>query len=160
MVNAYSRLSPTEKVNSHSTMDRDPGILAVVAPEEQPFHGQNREQIEIDEDHSTIATTSSQPPGEKAKRRFQSKQESITAFWNSLSKVWLTPRALDELDRRNRQSAGSVRTSITPDQIRETAALEHFSYQIKRFAKHGGPDLCGLRGVSKAQVISRKLLIF
>ncbi|KAI0398937.1 hypothetical protein F4802DRAFT_611271 [Xylaria palmicola] len=44
-------------------------------------------------------------------------------FWDNLSKIWLTPRALRELDRRNR---------IRPD--------------LARFARHGGPDLQHLRG--------------
>ncbi|KAM3473722.1 hypothetical protein MY8738_008228 [Beauveria namnaoensis] len=54
-------------------------------------------------------------------------------FWDSLSKVWLTPRALREKDRRN-----SLRSPAAP--IIKTAAT------LARFARRGGPDLGHLRG--------------
>ncbi|KAH9883633.1 hypothetical protein F4778DRAFT_766050 [Xylariomycetidae sp. FL2044] len=57
-------------------------------------------------------------------------------FWDSLSKVWLTPRALRELDRRN-----SIRPSTKP-----ITAEEVYSNDLGRFAGHGGPDLRHLRG--------------
>ncbi|KAM3521659.1 hypothetical protein NHJ13051_006129 [Beauveria bassiana] len=54
-------------------------------------------------------------------------------FWDSLSKVWLTSRALREKDRRN-----SLRSPAAP--IIKTAAT------LARFARRGGPDLGHLRG--------------
>ena len=80
-------------------------------------------------------------------------------FWNTLSKVWLTPRALRELDRRN--AAQSLEKGCTSD-------LEHWSRKrssvdtsqlsatslknLKRFASRGGPSLVDLRRVSQATI--------
>jgi hypothetical protein len=160
MPDARSLLSPTEEADTHSTFYKIPGLMTAVAPEDQPFCGQKRKQSAIDEEHSTTAATISQPPWKKAKRPHQSQQETNTAYWDSLSKLWLTRGALNELNRRNRQTAGLVRTSVTrrPDLSGEPTALKNRSYQLKRFARHGGPDLCDLRGVGKVQVKSRQLL--
>ncbi|CAJ2508694.1 Uu.00g137200.m01.CDS01 [Anthostomella pinea] len=57
-------------------------------------------------------------------------------FWDNLSKVWLTPRALRELDRRN--SIRPPMTTVTPEEV--------YSKDLARFARHGGPDLRHLRG--------------
>lgn len=58
-------------------------------------------------------------------------------FWDTISKVVLTSRALREIDRRhgNRSSA----TSAPPDSTVPTT--------LARFARHGGPDLRHLRAV-------------
>jgi hypothetical protein len=81
-----------------------------------------------------------------------------TTFWDSLSKIWLTERALKELDRRNAATADEPpcferenkkrltrgrlaewkRTQLTP--------VPAFGSSIRRFARHGGPDLLDLRG--------------
>jgi hypothetical protein len=59
-------------------------------------------------------------------------------FWDNLSKVCLTPRALRELDRRqNNQPAPKV---TTPDVD---------PVDLGRFARRGGPDLQHLRGVCR-----------
>ncbi|EED11587.1 hypothetical protein TSTA_107780 [Talaromyces stipitatus ATCC 10500] len=64
------------------------------------------------------------------------------AFWDNLSKVWLTHNALRELDRRNTQvptkSLQPTRSSrpVTPNEVKA----------IQRFARQGGPDLSELRG--------------
>ncbi|KAI3317910.1 hypothetical protein HD806DRAFT_550099 [Xylariaceae sp. AK1471] len=58
------------------------------------------------------------------------------AFWDNLSKVWLTPRALRELDRRNH-----IRPRLEPSPPGEVS-----SKHLARFARHGGPDLGHLRG--------------
>lgn len=57
-------------------------------------------------------------------------------FWDNLSKVWLTPRALRELDRRN-----NIRLPTKP-----TTPEEVYSKDLARYARHGGPDLQHLRG--------------
>lgn len=58
-------------------------------------------------------------------------------FWDNLSNIWLTPRALRELDRRN-----NIQSSPEP-----TPPGEVYSRDLARFARHGGPDLQHLRGV-------------
>ncbi|KAI9803830.1 MAG: hypothetical protein M1825_001710 [Sarcosagium campestre] len=82
-------------------------------------------------------------------------------FWKNLSKVWLTERALRELDRRNalvpRQERPVTRGAIAKWKGRQdrcsgttTAFLSQCSSRqleaLKRTARHGGPDLRGLRG--------------
>ena len=65
-------------------------------------------------------------------------KSSKAEFYDSLSKVWLTRRALKELDQRTRQRAPQ-----RPPSVPRRSDLK----QIQRFAKHGGPDLRDLRGV-------------
>ena len=76
-------------------------------------------------------------------------------FWNTLSKVWLTPRALREFDRRNSvpnpEQAYSTDLGVwprkrSPIDISELTAKS--SKNLKRFARHGGPSLTDLRNVS------------
>ncbi|EFX06348.1 hypothetical protein CMQ_6669 [Grosmannia clavigera kw1407] len=57
-------------------------------------------------------------------------------FWDSLSRVPLTRRALGELDRRN-----SIRGAPGPAELTASTA------DLVRFARHGGADLRHLRGV-------------
>ncbi|GAP89469.1 hypothetical protein SAMD00023353_4001120 [Rosellinia necatrix] len=57
-------------------------------------------------------------------------------FWDNLSKVWLTPRALRELDRRN--------CIAPPPKPAITEAV--YSKDLVQFASQGGPDLRHLRG--------------
>ncbi|KGQ03788.1 hypothetical protein BBAD15_g10979 [Beauveria bassiana D1-5] len=60
-------------------------------------------------------------------------------FYDDLSKVWLTPRALRELDRRN--AARPPLASRPP-----VSASSSPSTTVAQFARHGGPSLCHLRG--------------
>ncbi|OAA42070.1 hypothetical protein NOR_04919 [Metarhizium rileyi] len=57
-------------------------------------------------------------------------------FWDNLTKVWLTQRALRELDRRNNRQAHTTRCT-------ESSGV--LSLDIARFSRHGGPDLRHLR---------------
>ena len=135
--------------------------MTTTAPELQQPCGRKRKRGVTEEEHSTIAATSPQPPWKRAKRPFQSRQEANTTYWDSLSKLPFTRGALKELNRRNRETASPVRAGIIrrPDLSREPAALKNCPSQLKRFARHGGPDLRDLRGVSFAQVMSRPSLI-
>ncbi|KAF2816851.1 uncharacterized protein BDZ99DRAFT_483960 [Mytilinidion resinicola] len=45
------------------------------------------------------------PASKKQRRSHPSRSQSPAAFWDNLSKIWLTKRALRELDRRNTQAA-------------------------------------------------------
>ena len=93
------------------------------------------------------------------------------AFWDNLSKIWLTKRALGELDRRIIQATQrpyqqfSHRRPHRPVTRHALVELKEKrqNYQstannlfdcapwcskgIKLFARHGGPDLSDLRGV-------------
>ncbi len=59
-------------------------------------------------------------------------------FWDNLSKVWLTRRALRELDRRNNAQPPSAPVASAP---------AVFTSDLARFSRHGGPNLRHLRGV-------------
>ena len=89
------------------------------------------------------------------------------AFWDNLSKVWLTKRALKEFDRRNTvvespslcpKSHESLahRTSPKPKRHSQTSQSTPYDFfhhatkntnYIKQFARHGGPNLTDIRGV-------------
>ncbi|KAK1826339.1 hypothetical protein QBC39DRAFT_23048 [Podospora conica] len=62
-------------------------------------------------------------------------------FWDSLSKVWLTSRALRELDRRNNLTA-----LPGPGPNPPAPAPAVWTADLVRFARQGGPDLCHIRG--------------
>ncbi|KAL9123877.1 MAG: hypothetical protein Q9217_006736 [Psora testacea] len=135
--------------------------MTTVAPANLPSCGRKRKRTAAEEEHSTIAATSPQPPWKRAKKPFQSQQEANTAYWDSLSKLWCTRRALKELDRRNRQTAIPVRITAARrlDLGREPDPLKYPSKQLKRFSRYGGPDLRDLTGVNLARDTSRSLLI-
>jgi hypothetical protein len=107
-------------------------------------NGESRKRLNL-ESYSLRGTS----PG-TAKRQKLSHPQSPSTFWDNLSKVWLTRNALRELDRRNNQ-----RTIIKEvDSLAYLPAndfLHHCSPQyirrIQRYARLGGPDLSGLRGV-------------
>jgi len=65
------------------------------------------------------------------------------AFWDSLSKVWLTRRALRELDRRNQSESRAHASAPAPRPDRQFSRRK----ALQRFARHGGPELGDLRGV-------------
>ncbi|KGQ07756.1 hypothetical protein BBAD15_g6917 [Beauveria bassiana D1-5] len=82
-------------------------------------------------------TTEDSPPAKRVKSTsaVQIASNFPPHFWDSLSKVWLTPRALREKDRRNgaQPPATVSAASVTPT-------------TLARFARRGGPDLGHLRG--------------
>ena len=104
------------------------------------------------------------------------------AFWDNLSKIWLTERALKELDRRNTQSSLSLphrrtRRPITRHIVAEwknkvenweptqsatdflaRCSTRHLE-RIKLLARHGGPNLSDLRGVCVFQYLLEFVLI-
>ncbi len=71
---------------------------------------------------------------------------ALTSFWDNLSRVQLTPNALREFDRRTERLSTS-----SPSRISVTE--EHYTRQVKRFARLGGPALDDIRNVSLFQQI-------
>lgn len=75
------------------------------------------------------------------------------AFWDELSKVWFTPRALRELDRRNNaDKAKRKKDDSNKKVVKKKHQTAHRAQKITtrlltQFAKDGGPDLANLRGV-------------
>lgn len=117
----------------------------------------------------------SQPQSKKQKPSHPTDgSQPPAAFWNNLSKVWLTRRALRELERRNTRPALSApcylkRRPHRPLTRRALAEQRKNSQEpaqpateflssctpnclkdIKLFARHGGPDISSLRGYTKA----------
>lgn len=88
-------------------------------------------------------TTDSSPPATNKRRKLENQQRHRTpnSFWDNLSRLWLTPRALREFDRRTEWPA-------TPVPLERTGKEDIDLVQLKRFARHGGPSLDHLRAVS------------
>lgn len=103
----------------------------------------------------------------KQKLSHVGESEYPPAFWDNLSKVDLTTRALRELNRRNNQAAPSPRTPgehlrtrvprrAQAEDCQSIHSAAHFLRHcgtralkdIKQFARRGGPDLSNLRSVN------------
>lgn len=91
-------------------------------------------------------TTDSSPPPTIKRRKLENQQRHRTPswFWDNLSRLPLTPRALREFDRRTVWPAAPVPPKRTGKEDINLARL-------KRFARHGGPALDDLRAVSQIQ---------
>lgn len=68
------------------------------------------------------------------------------SFWDRLSKVHLSRGALREFDRRTSRGA---QLGLTP---RSSTLSRPTTKSVKRFSRHGGPDLNYIRGVSPVRV--------
>ncbi|KKZ62313.1 hypothetical protein EMCG_03285 [[Emmonsia] crescens] len=73
------------------------------------------------------------------------KQHLSKSVWDCLSKVWLTRHALEELNRRTTELPSSPERKL--DEVEASSRL-------KRFARHGGPDLCDLRGYPEPALLA------
>ncbi|KAF2189945.1 hypothetical protein K469DRAFT_701228 [Zopfia rhizophila CBS 207.26] len=112
----------------------------------------------------------SQPVSKRQRLGPPSGSQPPAAFWDSLSKIWLTKRALRELDRRNTQATPSpprspyrrARWPVTRNFLAESKKNRQTAQytadylrscepkilkDIRLFARHGGPDLSDLRNV-------------
>ncbi|OAA48546.1 hypothetical protein NOR_01796 [Metarhizium rileyi] len=91
-------------------------------------------------------TTQDGPPAKRIKSTTAVRVASNFSpkFWDNLSKVWLTPRALREKDRRNgvQFPATVLAASVIPT-------------TLARFARHGGLDLRHLRGYPEPKQAAR-----
>lgn len=74
------------------------------------------------------------------------------AYWDNLSKIWLTAESLRELDRRTSSAPGFQHAELkkehlhfAPDFLRDCSPTR--LREIKSLATSGGPDLTGLRNV-------------
>ena len=92
-----------------------------------------------------LTTDSSLPPTTKH-RKLENQQRHRTPswFWDNLSRLWLTPRALREFDRRTVWPAAPV-------PLKRTGKEDINLGQLKRFARLGGRGLGILRSVSSIQ---------
>ncbi|KAF1970594.1 hypothetical protein BU23DRAFT_473853 [Bimuria novae-zelandiae CBS 107.79] len=113
------------------------------------------------EQHSDQQNEASPP----IKRRKANRSSGPSAaFWDHLSKIWLTKGALRELDRRNTQAAPSAYRPVH-EQLKTTSEWERFEAllnhdpstfkDVKSFARHGGPDLSDLRSFAEPTHITK-----
>jgi len=103
-------------------------------------------------------TGTSQPPPKKQRLNHPSGSQPPSAFWDNLSKLWLTKRALRELGRRNSQTAPSPSRSPHRRDYQVAYCTDYLSRctprilkNIRVLARHGGPDLSDLRNVCIAR---------
>ena len=135
-------LQHIQTVGAHSTQETRPcssSSKPTVAPDSQPpTPGRKRRRRSLSpEEHSH--------PTYRARRCRTSNagwHQAQQSFWDSLSRVWLAPDALREIDRRNGLlTEAHPRVFNLEDQV--------LSKDVEHFARHGGPDLSDLRQVRK-----------
>ncbi|KAI9672505.1 MAG: hypothetical protein M1817_003271 [Caeruleum heppii] len=88
------------------------------------------------------------PPAKKTKSSLQTLSHDPyrpPGYWDTLSKVWLTRGSLREFDRRNEEIGPCQPPSASTRANRQRRSSE---WDIKRFARRGGPDLTHLRGLA------------
>ncbi|KAF7544205.1 hypothetical protein G7046_g9835 [Stylonectria norvegica] len=84
-----------------------------------------------------------------SQKRRRAPNNFTPAFWDNLSKVGLTPRALRELDRRN------TTQSVTKSPI--SGGVVVTCTDLARFARRGGPDLGHLRGSLQPRRVAKTM---
>ena len=85
--------------------------------------------------------TSPLPPIKRRRLENQQRKEAPSSFWDNLSQQRLTRRTLREFDRRTVWPALPIPPHQS-DKVNINLA------ELKRFARHGGPSLGDIRGVS------------
>ena len=111
--------------------------------------------VDTTADHQTASNASDQIPQDTDERDFKRRRayshESWVypaAFWDNLSSIPLTRNSLRELNIRNpakprsRSSVAAQRNAIISFKKEELPQIS------PRFARHGGPNLTDIRGVS------------
>ena len=97
-------------------------------------------------------------PTKKTKTRSETELEAWASwqyppeFWDRLSKITLTRKAVEEYNRRVR-----LEQHPSPPLPRPQGRAEHLVYtlpakRLARFAQFGGPDLSDLRGVRRRRI--------
>ena len=81
--------------------------------------------------------------------RRQTRRAARERYWDTLSKVWLTPRALREFDRRNtiREREKSTAKPLNISSIDITNLSPACLKNLERLARHGGLSLTDIRSV-------------
>jgi hypothetical protein len=165
------RFPPALDLSSYLGQSNDHVFNDCHMPEPQLFNQGKRQRPE---QRPPQLSETSQPVSKKRKVSHPSGCEPPAAFWDNLSKIWLTRSALRELDRRNAQSApnppwSSYRRPHRPLTRRGLAEWKKLHQptqsvidfpshnkprrlkDIQLLARHGGPDLSDLRGVCIAR---------
>ena len=154
------------KVGAHSIQETRPcdssSLGPTVAPVSQPPPtGRKRKLRTLSPEHqitkselSNHSETLAKKPKHSSRTSSNSTKSSSTdssssswdraqrSYWDSLSRLWLTPDALRELNRRH----SLLQTSAPPD-THTLVTRKQCSTDIVRFARRGGPDLSEIRNV-------------
>lgn len=122
-----------------------------------------------------MSQSSSEPhPYECSDKEKYAPPQRPPEFWDNLSKLWLTRKALRELDRRNASPLSNLRynldthrpaTRFHPAEKKRKHSVLYAPYflngcdtqtlkKLKQFAKAGGPDMSDLCEVT-LQILSR-----
>ena len=156
--------------------------------EAQLSNPRKRQRLETpSEQHSPQSNKTAQLPLKKRRLNRSyggARSRTPAAFYDNLSKIWLTKHALRELDRRNAQPTPSSPcqsrrqthkpfTHYAPAELHDrspsTQTAPDFLYHctprclkdIKQLARHGGPDLWDVRGVCVTEYqLASELTIF
>ncbi|KAL2052092.1 hypothetical protein ABVK25_007534 [Lepraria finkii] len=94
---------------------------------------------------------SPQPTAKRQKLK-EHRHRTPSSFWDNLSRQWLTRRTLREFDRRTVWPTVPVLPHRTDKEYINLTKL-------KGFARHGGPSLGDIRGVSAIQFLSDSDLV-
>lgn len=154
------------------SLPRDSVVDDCYMPELQLSNPRKRQRTEP---HALQLNGTSQPQLKRQKPNHPTTgTQPPSAFWDNLSKLWLTKNSLRELNRRNSQPSSSqprsqcrrARRPVTRNFLAElkrgrrvTQSASDFLRHgesgtlkdIKRFARNGGPDLSDLKGVSNTR---------
>lgn len=132
-------------------LPHDPVVDDCYMPESQLFNPRKRQRTK---QHALQLNGTSQHQLKRQKlNHIITGSHPPPAFWDNLSKIWLTEHALRELNQRNSQLASSIPRSQYR-RARQSASdfLRHCEPRtlkdIKLFARYGGSDLSDLKGVS------------
>ena len=113
----------------------------VIYEEQQHLQKRPRDEV-LDKDERSL---------DKKRREVAISSNYPAAFWDTLSRVHLTRKALQELNRRSKQSDSKAAARRTANS-RLRRLLRSDSRRLKALAKDGGADLSALRGVSPTRL--------
>lgn len=161
------------EVGAHSNQETRPcdssSLRPTVASDSRPPRtGRKRKHRTLSSEHQNTQTESpnhSEPPARRQRISSCSSSNTSTnsssnssswsnwdraqrSYWDSLSRLWLTPSSLREFNRRN----ALLRTQASPNRdIAVSSKRNHID--ITRFARRGGPDLSDMRQVYSIHLI-------
>jgi hypothetical protein len=128
------RKDDKRRLPSSQNLFTNPFTLACMSESLNP---RKRQRTDQDPLHQTKTT-----PSKRQKHSEFPLSHLPPAYWDNLSKIWLTKRALRELDRRNGQFS---ERSLSLQTCRPVT--RNFLATIGPLARDGGPDISDLRGV-------------
>ena len=167
-----ANLHHLRKVGAHSNQETRPcdssSPRLTVAPDSQPLSARRkRKHRNLSSEHQNTQSESPNHSEPAAKRQRPSSCSSNTStnssstdsssfswdraersYWDSLSRLWLTPNALREFNRRD----ALPRTQASPNED-IAVTRKQISIDISHFARRGGPDLSDIRQVCSIHLI-------